>query len=98
METKRPVGVRPIRIAVLDTGCSIDAPFFDFVGQRRRIKGWRDWVEHSTSPTDCHGHGTHLVTLLLQVAPHAEIFIARVAGSSQTLYKSDANVSEVGRS
>lgn len=35
-------------------------------------------MEIQTGDTDVDGHGTHATGLLLKVAPHAEVFMARV--------------------
>ncbi|KAK8144345.1 hypothetical protein G3M48_005932 [Beauveria asiatica] len=39
-------------------------------------------------------HGTHLTTLLLRVAPSAEIYVARVADNSRGLASAEGNISQ----
>lgn len=76
----------PVRIAVLDTGCSLDAPIFQQPGEDDRVKkGWIDWVGHSDQPKDDDGHGTRITSLLLRIAPQAEIYVARVATNVEDL-------------
>ncbi|KAM3425939.1 hypothetical protein NHJ13734_009786 [Beauveria thailandica] len=43
------------------------------------------------------GHGTHLTTLLLRVAPSAEIYVARVADNSRGLASAEGNISQAIR-
>lgn len=84
-----------IRIAVLDTGCDNDAPFFHLPDNGPRLKQWKDWVDGSASWQDLHGHGTHLVSLIMRIAPEADIYVARIAESPDQLMKAGENVAEV---
>lgn len=87
---------RPIKIAVLDTGCSLNAPIFSMQGQEARMKNhWKDWVDGSPQPKDTNGHGTKIVSLLLRIAPNAEIFVARVAKDHKSLSKADEVIARV---
>ncbi|KAL8420549.1 hypothetical protein RB594_003365 [Gaeumannomyces avenae] len=73
-----------VRIAVLDTGLHIDDSDTLLLGGARRIqtelsrsflgaeKGWEDC-------DDTHGHGTHVVRLLLKLSPRAEIVVIKVS-------------------
>lgn len=45
---------------------------------RARIKS-RSFLSDETSIEDVHGHGTHTTALLLRVAEHADIYVARIA-------------------
>ncbi|KAL4985727.1 subtilisin-like protein [Aspergillus falconensis] len=85
---------RRVRIAILDTGCDDNVPFFFFSHVEGRLKGWKDWVDGSDQPKDCHGHGTHLVSLVLKCAPEADIYVARVAASPSQLLDSSENVAK----
>ncbi|KAF2786666.1 subtilisin-like protein, partial [Melanomma pulvis-pyrius CBS 109.77] len=77
---KRSEGVPArIKIAVLDTGFEENVPFFHSPHRRPRIKDWKDWVEDSPDATDIAGHGTHIVSLIMTIAPDADIYVARVA-------------------
>lgn len=67
---------RRIRIAVLDTRYNSGTE--SFTKQRvRRLRGWKDFVQHQKTPTDDDGHGTRVLSLLIKVAP-AAVFVARV--------------------
>ncbi|KAL7789840.1 hypothetical protein V8C37DRAFT_385885 [Trichoderma ceciliae] len=81
----RERAVRPIRIAVLDTGYDDEAAFFQIRSRRQRLKGWRDLVMGSQDPVDENGHGTHTVSLIMKVAPLADIFVARIAKDTSGL-------------
>ncbi|KAJ5443340.1 subtilisin-like protein [Penicillium cf. griseofulvum] len=85
---------RRVRIAILDTGCDDNAPFFFSPDVEGRLKDWKDWVDGSDQPEDCHGHGTHLVSLVLKCAPEADIYVARVAKSPDQLLDSSENVAK----
>ncbi|KAK5167686.1 uncharacterized protein LTR77_007385 [Saxophila tyrrhenica] len=67
-----------VKVAVLDTGYDPDASFFDRP-RTDRIKGWKDWADGSEISVDESGHGTHVVSLLMKVAPYADVYVARVA-------------------
>lgn len=87
-----------IRIAVLDTGYDPDAIFFDR-DRSPRIRGWKDCVERGqTERKDEDGHGTHVLSVLMQVAPAADIYVARIARSTPDLPESSANIAEVSPS
>ena len=68
-----------IKIAVIDTGFEETVPFFHLPHRRSRLKRWKDWVRNSPDPTDISGHGTHTVSLIMMIAPEADIYVARVA-------------------
>lgn len=85
----------PLKIAILDTGYDGNAPSFCNPGLSQRMRGWRDFVSGSPTPVDSDGHGTHLTTLLLQMALSAEIYVARVAENSRGLASAEGNISQV---
>ena len=68
-----------VKIAVIDTGFEETVPFFHSPRRRPRLKDWKDWVKDSPDPTDIAGHGTHIVSLIMTIAPEADIYVARVA-------------------
>ena len=91
---KRVPNISSFKIAVLDTGCDAEAPSLRLPG-RKKIKLWKDFVENSPTLTDDHGHGTHLATLILQIAPYAELCVARVAKQSEGLQYAEGNIVKV---
>jgi len=86
-----------IRIAVLDTGFDCKSPFFQFRDRRSRLGRhcWKDWVEDSPVPKDIDGHGTHIVGLVMRIAPQADVFVARVAQNKTGLLAASDIVAEV---
>lgn len=88
-------GTKAIRVAVLDTGYDASAPLFENSNRSGRIKGWEDFVSSSTEPTDSYGHGTFMTSLLVEAAPVADIYVARVAESTDALQKRQSEVAQV---
>lgn len=84
-----------VRIAILDSGYDADAVFFQSPARRNRLIKWKDWVEDAKQPQDCHGHGTHLVSLIMKMAPEADICVARVARDPGGLDNASEYVAEV---
>ncbi|PYH63780.1 S8/S53 family peptidase [Aspergillus vadensis CBS 113365] len=68
----------PVRIAVFDTGYSLDSSYLDmYTHEEKRLSGhWVDWVENSRTPVDVDGHGTAMTSLLMKMTQKAEIFTA----------------------
>ncbi|RSL74845.1 hypothetical protein CEP51_011412 [Fusarium floridanum] len=92
--TRSPAPKR-IRIAVLDTGYDPEAIMFKTPKRKRRIQKWKDYViEDSTTRRDEDGHGTHVLSLVMKVAPAADIYVARVARDTEGLAHSTKNISE----
>lgn len=90
-----PVPHRRVRIAILDTGYDPDALFFQPPSRRNRLVQWKDWVDGAQEPEDRHGHGTHLVSLIMQMAPEADICVARVSKDQKGLARASESVAEV---
>ncbi|KAI1827031.1 peptidase S8/S53 domain-containing protein [Xylaria intraflava] len=88
---KKELAENRIRIAVLDTGYDKDAVFFNR-DRKRRLRGWRDYVEDQPYPMDEDGHGTHVLSVLMKVAPAADIFVARVTRDTPDLQHATANI------
>ncbi|KAL7819526.1 serine protease [Trichoderma aethiopicum] len=89
--------VRNIRVAVLDTGCDLDAPCIaGMPGAIARLAHhWHDFQDSSPEPIDedLHQHGTALTAVLLRVALHADVFVGRVAKHEKGLFQSTQNIS-----
>src|SRR5271170_3635671 len=75
-----------IKIAVLDTGIDLTNTWIS--SKRGRIQCWP--TDKSCEDTD--GHGTQVAYLLLRLAPHAQLRIAKVSKSQLLL---DAGVKEI---
>ena len=77
-------GTEDIRVAILDTGLALPEDCnFIYLDQIQECRSWLGAEEHEdgnpgTGNIDVDGHGTHSTGLLLEVAPNAEIFVARV--------------------
>lgn len=93
-EKRRMSNMPSCKIAILDTGCDVNAPSLRLPG-RKRIKLWKDFVEDSPTMADENGHGTHLTTLLHQMAPYAEVCVMRVAKQNEELQNSEENIVKV---
>lgn len=75
-----------VRVAVLDTGASLDHP--DLKGQ---IVAAKDFTRSASGPNDPHGHGTHCCgviaaaendTGVVGVAPKAKLLVGKVLGDN----------------
>ena len=76
MLPKRP-GVREkrVKIAILDTGIDLDNKYIS--SKKGRIKCWPSNQECR----DTDGHGTHVAYLILRLAKHVELRIAKINSS-----------------
>ncbi|KAF4631184.1 hypothetical protein G7Y89_g6948 [Cudoniella acicularis] len=69
-----------VKIAILDTGIAMSSREKTpkgIRGNQYRIK-YQSFEESKIGNEDIHGHGTHAATLLLKIAPQADICVARV--------------------
>lgn len=91
-----------VEIALLDTGVELSDRQRRIYENEERIV-YRSWIHDDKQIPDIRkdkvGHGTHLTTLLAQVAPNAVIHVARVFEkrkiNMQTEPKNVAHVSAV---
>jgi len=89
---------RPVRVAILDTGVDLSRPFFQEGVRRANIKGLADFLPDSKSAetaADTFGHGSLMAQLLMEVAPMAEVYIARVAKDTNSLARSSQQIVQV---
>ncbi|KAM5442401.1 hypothetical protein MferCBS31731_002279 [Microsporum ferrugineum] len=94
---QRPVNtkVKPIRVAILDSGCSLEASFFkDGDARRGCIKTYKDFVDQSKEMKDSFGHGTFMAALVIKAAPTAELYVARIAENTEELDGSEGRIGE----
>lgn len=72
---------RRVKVAILDTG--IDLEHVDMVAREERIKDVRSWANgkdglQDFKAGDLCGHGTFAAGLLLDVAPHIDVYVAQI--------------------
>ncbi|KPM38858.1 hypothetical protein AK830_g7710 [Neonectria ditissima] len=66
----------PVRIAVLDSG--VDGSHDSLDAVQKQCK--RNWTSKSKKDTEDHdGHGTFTASLIIEYAPHAKVYVAKVA-------------------
>lgn len=90
------VSIPRIKVAILDTGYDKDAIFFN-QDRDTRLKGWKDWVDNLPYPQDQDGHGTHVLSLIMKIAPAADIFVSRVSKDEKDLQNASNNIAQVIR-
>lgn len=93
---RRKAGVQTrIRVALLDTGLNLELPeFADPDGRRKRVKDVKDFLDQSKG-NDTFGHGSFMARLVMECAPSADIYVARVASNSTELSRSQVEVQKV---
>lgn len=69
---------RPVKIAILDTG--IDRDHYVFEAREENIKAKLNFYDSSQRYIpDLNGHGTFTASLILDYAPDADLYIAKIA-------------------
>ncbi|KAH7303436.1 peptidase S8/S53 domain-containing protein [Rhexocercosporidium sp. MPI-PUGE-AT-0058] len=76
LKARRSKDDKRVRIAVLDTGIDLNHPAITKC--RTSIVEYHSWVVDDTSISDVCGHGTHIASVLLKLAPWADLYIAKV--------------------
>ncbi|KAL5586814.1 hypothetical protein FOBRF1_016684 [Fusarium oxysporum] len=83
---------KPVSIVVLDTGCDAELPFYKIPRRKKSIKAWKDFTrdgsEDSPEPdsmVDEYGHGSLMTRLIMEAAPLAHVYVARVAKNTGEL-------------
>ncbi|KLU86582.1 hypothetical protein MAPG_05594 [Magnaporthiopsis poae ATCC 64411] len=87
---------RGVRVAVLDTGVNLARQFFQSGARCKKIKQTANFVPDSRPVGaafgavghDTFGHGSLMAQLLMEAAPMADVYIARVAENTHTLWES----------
>ncbi|RKK68519.1 hypothetical protein BFJ69_g13514 [Fusarium oxysporum] len=96
-EKKPEHDFKPVKIAVLDTGCDADLPFCKIPRRKKSIKAWKDFTCEESEDTpgpdsmeDEYGHGSLMTRLIMEAAPLAHVYVVRVAKDTDELeYSSD---------
>ncbi|KAI1735420.1 hypothetical protein F4680DRAFT_435188 [Xylaria scruposa] len=75
---------RRVKVALLDTGIDLKHAYFDGEYSSGRIKSVRSWVDDKAGAEDPDGgdqsgHGTFIASLLLDLGPNIDLFVARVS-------------------
>ncbi|GAM36684.1 hypothetical protein TCE0_018f05966 [Talaromyces pinophilus] len=86
--SSKPWLQRNIRVAIIDSGILSHEHCEDLqeldpliYGAQKRIIGRRSWVGDESDCNDTCGHGTHVARQFLEVAPHADLIIAKVSSN-----------------
>lgn len=73
------------RIAILDTGLDMNHPDFLYdIERRQRIREHKNFTNSKRAPGDddmydASGHGTHVTGIILDFAPEAQVYVAKIA-------------------
>ncbi|KAI0553245.1 pfs domain-containing protein [Xylaria curta] len=80
----------PVKVALLDTGLDLTHP--DVEARIENIKGKYNWLQErfKHSVHDRNGHGTFTAGLVLDYAPDAELYIAKIAENNPSSPKTIA--------
>ncbi|RSM01804.1 hypothetical protein CEP52_008327 [Fusarium oligoseptatum] len=81
-ERIRPLEAKAIKVAVLDTGVDEEEIHFEAVrgNDGTSIRATKSFVEGSPHDThDTDGHGTKVAALVVSMAPHVDLYIAKVS-------------------
>lgn len=70
---------KPVRVALLDTGVDSKHPDFHKAIKLNRIKAFQGFPKSLDPLADRNGHGTHGASVFLRTAPHAALYVARIA-------------------
>lgn len=79
IDKQRKDGQKPVRVALIDTGVDVRHPDFQKAVQHNKIKGYRAFPSYLDPLSDRNGHGTHGASVFMRTAPHAVVYIARIA-------------------
>ncbi|KAM0076289.1 hypothetical protein ACKRZS_011634 [Fusarium odoratissimum] len=101
-EAKPDYEFKAVRIAVLDTGCDANLPFCKIPRRKKSIRAWKDFTTDRSkdmSEADCmedqYGHGSLMTRLVMEAAPLAHIYVARVAKNTDELRYSSDQIAQV---
>jgi hypothetical protein len=74
---------------VLDTGIDLTNPFFS--SKKGNIKCWPD----DQSCIDTDGHGSHVAFLILRIAPHVQLHVAKISDGNGVAGVNPSNIAKV---
>lgn len=87
-----------IKIALLDSGYDASDTVIKAGIQSGRIVEEKSFMPGCPADRDEVGHGTHILALLLQQAPHADMYVARVSRSDSQSIDEIGVVAKVSQS
>lgn len=95
-----PGDTRRVRIAIIDTGIDmghVDIQAAAVNGQIAKVCDWVDGREgvEDENIGDASGHGTHIASVILNMAPHVDLYIARVTKRRELFDTEAENVAKV---
>ncbi|KAK2675041.1 Peptidase S8/S53 domain [Fusarium oxysporum f. sp. vasinfectum] len=103
-EEKPEHDFKPVKIAVLDTGCDADLPFCKIPRRKKSIKAWKDFTCEDSKDTpgpdsmeDEYGHGSLMTRLIMEAAPLAHVYVVRVAKDTDELEHSSDQIAKAIR-
>ncbi|KLO83427.1 related to thermostable alkaline protease precursor [Fusarium fujikuroi] len=102
-EAKPDHEFKPVKVAVLDTGCDADLPFCKIPRRKKSIRAWKDFASNGGEGTgaDCmedqYGHGSLMTRLIMEAAPLAHVYVARVAKNTRDLEFSSDQIAQAIR-
>lgn len=83
-----------VRIAVLDTGIDTSDWMIKSAMKKNMVEA-RSWVGARGSFHDTYGHGTHVARLLIEMAPSAKLFVAKITDNKYLDPKDMWRIAEV---
>lgn len=87
---------KKIRIAIIDTGIDRENDILiETALESGSIKDCRDFTGNEEDCQDSHGHGTHIARLMLNMAPEAELYIAKVSDDKTLDVSALSRIAEV---
>lgn len=87
-----------VRIAIIDTGIDTNDTLIEACMEENKIKDCRGFLDDPNDITDEHGHGTHVTRLILELAPSAEVYVAKVSNSLKIASNKLGSISKVSLS
>jgi subtilisin family serine protease len=92
-----------VKVALLDTGIDLKHSYFEGEYPSGRVKSVRSWVDGKEGAEDGDGgdesgHGTFIASLLLDLCPTIDLYIARISKSRNFKKGTSVNVVNVSHS
>jgi hypothetical protein len=95
-----PGDSRRVRVAVIDSGIDMGHVDIQAAAVNGRIAKVCDWVDgrdgvEDEGVGDSSGHGTHIASVILDMAPNVDLYIARVTKGREVSHSQAENVAKV---